>query len=138
MKLFSAGFSSRISIFPPINWPLKSDYSSLSSDLSVPVPKCLSAWSAWLPECLECPSTLPLPFKCPSFALWVKKNCSINGNVLLDGFIEIQLELNVCFLKCCTHFLLNNICRTMSVILFILFRSWVINKDFKNLVSVSV
>ena len=29
MKLLSAGFSSRISIFPLIDWPLKSDYSGL-------------------------------------------------------------------------------------------------------------
>ena len=29
LKLFSAGFSSRISIFPTIDWPLKSDYFSL-------------------------------------------------------------------------------------------------------------
>ena len=41
-EIFSTGISSRVSIFPPIDWPLKSDYSSLypAPLLIYTVPQC--------------------------------------------------------------------------------------------------
>ena len=36
------------------------------------------------------------------------------------------------FFKICTRFLLTNVCKKVSGIFFVLFRSWVINKNVKR------
>ena len=41
-------------------------------------------------------------------------------------------KFNIFLLKCCTRFLLNNVCKRTFGIFFILLRSWVINKNAKN------
>ena len=102
LKLFSTVFSSRISIFSPIGWPLKSDYSSLY----------LNYLKLFVLSCSRFDMTIPISLsRCSGPKLFCKKGVLRNfakfaGKHLWQGLFLIKLQKKSWYFTQCAVFVI--------------------------------